>query len=102
VSELAETEDNATEVSQMAVPVIQRVIAVLWPSFLMAGAATIIFFAIFDPYDLLAPTWFPNLSRLSAYGVGFFLFWALTATSCLLTCYFQRPVGNCNTHIRRH
>jgi len=56
----------------MAVPVMQRVIAVLWPSFFMAGAATIIFFAIFDPYELLAPTWFPNLSRLSAYSVGFF------------------------------
>ncbi|MBT6731519.1 MAG: hypothetical protein HOA79_00805, partial [Acidiferrobacteraceae bacterium] len=58
MSESTETEDNATEVSQMAVPVMQRVIAVLWPSFFMAGAATIIFFAIFDPYELLAPTWF--------------------------------------------
>ena len=86
----------------VTVPRIQRVISVLWPSFFMASAATIIFFAIFDPFDLLAPTWFPNLSRLAAYGVGFFLFWALTASSCLLTCYFQRPISNYNNKNPHH
>ena len=79
-----------------SIPRIQRVISVLWPSFLMAGAATIIFFAIFDPFSLMAPTWFPDLSRQAAYGVGFFMFWALTASSCLLTCFFQRPVSRLN------
>jgi len=79
-----------------SIPRIQRVISVLWPSFLMAGAATIVFFAIFDPFTLMAPTWFPDLSRLAAYGVGFFMFWALTASSCLLTCFFQRPIRHFN------
>lgn len=79
-----------------SIPVVQRVSAVLWPSFIMAGIATVVFFAVFDPYDLVAPTWFPNLSRLGAYTIGFFLFWMLTATSCLLTCYFQRPVNRVN------
>lgn len=77
----------------MQIPGTQRVISVLWPSFFMAGIATVIFFAVFDPHEILAPTWFPNLSRVGAYSVGFFLFWCLTASSCLLTCYFQRPIG---------
>jgi cytosine/uracil/thiamine/allantoin permease len=75
----------------MQTPKIQRVIAIMWPSFLMAGAATILFFTAFDPQALLMDTRFADLSRLGAYTIGFFLFWALTAASCLLTCYFQRP-----------
>lgn len=75
----------------MAIPRIQAVIAVLWPSFLTAGLATVLFFTAFDPYELLRETRFADSSRLGAYSVGFFLFWLLTATSCVLTCYFQRP-----------
>jgi cytosine/uracil/thiamine/allantoin permease len=75
----------------MQTPKIQRVIAILWPSFLMAGAATVLFFTAFDPHALLMDTRFADLSRLGAYTIGFFLFWCLTAASCLLTCYFQRP-----------
>jgi hypothetical protein len=77
----------------MIIPRSQRVIAVLWPSFVLAAVATAVFFATFDPYEILAPTWFPDLSRLGAYSIGFGLFWLLTAASSLLTCYFQRPVG---------
>jgi hypothetical protein len=77
--------------NQRRTPTIQRIAAVLWPSFLTAGVATILFFAAFDPQDLLASTNFAEASRLAAYSTGFFLFWLLTASSCLLTCYFQRP-----------
>ena len=73
------------------IPPIQRLIAVLWPSFLTAGAATGAFFTLFDPADLLALTSYPDLSRTAAYSIGFFLFWLLTAGTCALTCYFQRP-----------
>jgi hypothetical protein len=72
-------------------PKMQKVIAVLWPSFIMAGVATVLFFAAFDPAGLLRDTRFADASRLAAYTVSFFLFWLLTASSCLLTCYFQRP-----------
>jgi len=75
----------------MQTPKIQRVIAILWPSFLTAGLATILFFAAFDPWHLLMDTQFADLSRLGAYTIGFFLFWLLTSSSCILTCYFQRP-----------
>ncbi len=73
-------------------PTIQRVIAILWPSFLMAGIATVIFFTAFDPEELaLAKGITQPVDRLGAYTIGFFLFWLLTVSSCVLTCYFQRP-----------
>jgi len=77
----------------MAIPRCQQVIAVLWPSFLTAGAAVIIFFTLFDPYDLFPHT---NVNRLGVYTLGFFAFWALTAGTSVLTCYFQRPCINAN------
>lgn len=70
---------------------MQQVIAVLWPAFLVAAAATVVFFTAFDPHDLLAGRGGPEVSRLGAYTIGFFLFWMLTSLSSLLTCYFQRP-----------
>lgn len=73
------------------IPTIQRVIAVLWPSFLTAGVATILFFTAFDPEHLLLETDYADISRLAAYSIGFFLFWTLTSVTCVLTCYFQRP-----------
>ena len=72
-------------------PMIQKLIAVLWPSFLTAGLATILFFVAFDPQLIVAVSGYGEISRLGGYTIGFFLFWLLTAGSCALTCYFQRP-----------
>lgn len=73
------------------IPRAQRIIAVLWPSFLTAGLATVLFFTAFDPHTLMAASGYAPVSRLGGYSIGFFLFWLLTAGSCALTCYFQRP-----------
>lgn len=73
------------------IPLVQRIVAVLWPSFLTAGVATGLFFTAFDPLDLAALTDYPDISRTGAYSIGFFLFWLLTSSTCALTCYFQRP-----------
>lgn len=73
------------------IPKCQKTISILWPSFLMAGLATVLFFAAFDPVVLLQETRFADISRIGAYSSGFFLFWLLTASSCALTCYFRRP-----------
>jgi hypothetical protein len=73
------------------IPLIQRFIAILWPSFLTSGVATILFFTAFDPQQLLMYTDYAEMSRLGAYTVGFFLFWLLTTLTSALTCYFQRP-----------
>jgi len=77
--------------AQQNIPTIQKVISILWPSFLTAGVATILFFTAFDPQLLMALGGFEQVSRLGGYTIGFFLFWLLTASTCVLTCYFQRP-----------
>jgi hypothetical protein len=76
---------------------VQRISAVLWPSFLLSGGATTLFFTMFDPWDMLACAGEPPLSRIAVYSVGFFLFWLLTATSSLLTVYFLRPCALVNS-----
>lgn len=83
--------DIIMTVLQENIPTIQKIIAVLWPSFLTAGVATILFFTAFDPQLLMALGGFEQVSRLGGYTIGFFLFWLLTSSTCLLTCYFQRP-----------
>jgi hypothetical protein len=69
----------------------QRVAAVLWLSFLTAAAATGVFFSAIDPMALQPCVPFPPVSRLGAYTIGFFLFWALTASSALLAVLFVYP-----------
>lgn len=76
------------------IPKIQQIISILWPSFLTASVATILFFVIFDPQDILAISGYDNISRLGGYTIGFFMFWLLTSTSCALTCYFRRPTDD--------
>ena len=73
------------------IPFTQRVVAVLWPSFIVAGVATVIFFTAFDPQVMMQAGGYGEISRLGGYTIGFFLFWLITASACLFTCYFQRP-----------
>jgi len=75
------------------VPEPQRLIAVLWLSFVMAGIATAVFFAAIDPMALKSCVDFPEIGRTGAYTVGFLLFWLLTASSSLLCVYFLYPRG---------
>jgi hypothetical protein len=35
---------------------------------------------------------------MGVYSIGFFLFWLLTATTCGLTCYFQKPCEQIKGH----
>ena len=55
---------------------------VLWVSFVTACVATALFFATFDPLDIIAQTTFPlDWNRTECYSAGFFLFWTLTAST---------------------
>jgi hypothetical protein len=60
--------------------------AVLWPSFLMAGVLTALVFALVDPGDL---TWFGagpiELPRQAVYTLGFLLFWLIISVSAGLS-----------------
>jgi len=86
----------ATERDKNQLPVVQQIVSVMWPSFLTASAATIIFFTVFDPTELGMIGGFPNVTRIGGYTIGFFCFWLLTSISCALTCYFRRPTHRFN------
>ena len=58
--------------SEQNIPTIQKVIAILWPSFLTAGIATILFFTAFDPQLLMAVGGYEPVSRIGGYTIGFF------------------------------
>ena len=62
---------------------------VLWPAFLAAGVAEILFFTVFDPSEFGA-------SRMVAYSAGFLIFWLLAAASSALTCFLQRGAEEIN------
>jgi hypothetical protein len=64
----------------------ERVLSVLWPAFVMAGALETLVFAMLDPQTL---TWFGGepvgWSRQAVYTVSFFVFWAAIAAASALT-----------------
>lgn len=58
--------------SQQNIPTSQKFIAVLWPSFITAGSATILFFTTFDPQLLMSVGGFEHVSRMGGYTIGIF------------------------------
>ncbi len=64
---------------------------VVWPSFLAAALATLLFFALIDPLPLsLALEIDFDGSPMTVYSIGFFFFWAISALSSLLTAWLIR------------
>lgn len=82
---------KAPRVESTSTPAAQRVGAILWPSFFVAGVITMVFFSIVDPEALREIT-FPSLvlGRKLGYSLGFFLFWLATASSSLFTWILLR------------
>ncbi len=68
----------------------QRLLWVLWPSFLVAAVAELLVFALFDPHDLYLFGVPVEVGRMSAYTIGFFFFWAITSAASALTVFLQR------------
>jgi hypothetical protein len=67
----------------------RRLMWVIWPAFLVAAVAELIFFSVFDPFDLHlfgAPL---EMSRQAIYTMGFFGFWALGIASSALTIFLE-------------
>ena len=71
-----------------SIPPVQRIIAIVWPSFITAGVATVLFTVAFDPADLFIDY---DIGSLSLYTICFFLFWSLGAISSAATSYFLKP-----------
>lgn len=68
----------------------QRLGWVLWPSFLMASVAEMVFFAMVDPSDIYLFGVPLEMGRMSVYAIGFFGFWCLGAASSALTVFLAR------------
>jgi hypothetical protein len=62
----------------------------LWPSFLVAIAASGVYFSLFDPVDLDVFGMHIDANPLAAYSMGFFAFWMLGAISSMLTLMLAR------------
>jgi len=73
-----------------------RILWVLWPSFLVASVAEMLFFATFDPHELTLFGEPLELSRLGVYTIGFFFFWAACAAASALTVFLQRSPWEVN------
>ena len=76
----------------LAVPrsAAQRLMHVAWPAFLMAGLAELVFFSIFDPFELHFFGQPLDWSREAIYALGFFGFWGLGIASSSLTLFLAR------------
>ena len=68
----------------------QRLMWILWPGFVMACLAELVFFSMVDPQDLHFLGQPLELSRTAIYSLGFFCFWALMSGTSALTCLLQR------------
>jgi hypothetical protein len=60
---------------------------VMWCSFLVASAATMVFFAIVDPAPFTDAPTADGSSRMTLYSLGFFFFWAICAGTAALTAF---------------
>ena len=69
---------------------MQRWIWVLWPGFLIAIPTVGIVFTLLDPADLHLFGEPLGLSRLGAYSLGFFFFWAMGSVCSAFTLMLQR------------
>jgi hypothetical protein len=67
----------------------QKAMWILWPSFLVAGAAETVFFTLYDPGDLSLFGQPLELSRTAIYSIGFFLFWGFAAASSGISLYLE-------------
>ncbi len=69
----------------------QTAAAILWPSFLAAAMATMLFFAFVDPELAHEATTPPlQISRMTGYAIGFFFFWFVAAISSAVSVYLLR------------
>ncbi len=70
----------------------QAVAIVIWISFLAAAVGTMLFFALFDPVELISGLFDDGteVSREAGYAAGFFFFWILTAGCSALTAWLVR------------
>ena len=68
----------------------RRLLWVVWPAFLVAGVAEMLFFSVFDPAELPLFGVRHGPSDEAIYTLGFFGFWGLGIASSALTVFLGR------------
>jgi hypothetical protein len=68
----------------------RRIACVVWPAFVVAAFAELVFFAVFDPFELHFFGTPLDVSREAIYTMGFFGFWGLGIASSALTMLLDR------------
>ena len=61
--------------------------AVLWPAFLGAALADAVLFTLIDPETIMLFGVHADVSRPSAYTVGFFVFWVIMIAASVTTLW---------------
>lgn len=67
-------------------------VIVLWPSFIVAGVAEVLFFTLISPQELYLLGEPVHLSPIATYSIGFFAFWLICAASSAATLFFLKPL----------
>ncbi|MBN8475586.1 hypothetical protein [Sulfuritalea sp.] len=75
---------------------MQKILWVLWPSFIVAGVAEGIFFTVINPQELYLFGEPAHFSKIATYSIGFFGFWMVCAASSLLTVFLQLGAAELN------
>jgi hypothetical protein len=76
-------------------PFRERVMMILWPSFLMAGVLEALVFVVIDPLSLHFFSAEPlQWSAGAVYSVTFLIFWGVIATSGAITQLLEEPTGH--------
>ncbi|MBL8416341.1 MAG: hypothetical protein JNM42_18105 [Propionivibrio sp.] len=71
---------------------MKLVIWILWPSFIAAGIAQVLFFTVIDPQQLYLLGQPVVLPAIAVYSLGFLMFWLMCIGSSLMT-WFMLPQG---------
>src|ERR1035437_7455031 len=69
---------------------MKQIIWMLWPAFIAAGVAEVVFFTVIDPQQLYLLGQPVELAAMATYSIGFLLFWVICSGSSLMT-YFMLP-----------
>jgi hypothetical protein len=72
----------------------RRLMRILWPAFLAAAVAEVVFFSILDPLDLHVRGLPLEWSRQATYTMGFFGFWGIAIASSALTMLLETSTRN--------
>lgn len=84
-----------------SIPKVQRRIAILWSSFLMASLATVLYFFVLRPLALPAAMGLDAIDHPALWGLVFLFCWLVAGCSSCLTCFFQKSCNEVNDALNR-